>query len=265
MQAIRNKFKGRFEPRRRTSRGQLPLRPGTSTRQLPLRLAVQIAHLFMIATFLCLSIPRLMIPDGPHFLYTAIGIYISAESLGLLAHELLTENVRSLRARGNERVYMILNIRGVIMWAAAAFLAAQGNLKLPNSTNLTLGQLALTIAIIIGLTTICLAVCYFQGGTMQKEPEIPLGSMPNDTQTQPPSGPVPDPSIHSDVPDQSVGLYNPFNSNPSPNPQSLDISSHWSHWSPSTKHEDEDHNDDGVSRDISLTHNRQRRITWPFP
>lgn len=39
------------------------------------------------------------------------------------------------------------------MWAAAAFLAAQGNLKLPNGTNLTLGQLALTIAIIIGFVS----------------------------------------------------------------------------------------------------------------
>jgi hypothetical protein len=100
---------------------------------------------------------------------------------------------------------------------------------------------------------------------MQKEPEIPLGLMPSDTQTQPPSGPVPEPSIHSGVPDQSAGLYNPFNSNTSSNSQSLDISSHWSHWSPSTKHEDEDHNDDGLSRDIGLSQNRQRRITWPFP
>jgi hypothetical protein len=100
---------------------------------------------------------------------------------------------------------------------------------------------------------------------MQKEPEIPLHSMPSETQTQPPSGPVPEPSIHSDVPDQSVGLYNPFNSYTLPNSQTSDISSHWSRWSPSTKHEDGDHNDDGVSGDISLTNNRQRRITWPFP
>jgi hypothetical protein len=48
---------------------------------------------------------------------------------------------------------MMLNIRGVLLWAAAAFLAAQGNLKLPNGTNLTLGQLALTIAIIIGFVS----------------------------------------------------------------------------------------------------------------
>jgi hypothetical protein len=100
---------------------------------------------------------------------------------------------------------------------------------------------------------------------MQKEPEIPLDSIPSETQNQPPSEPVPEPSIHSDVPDQSVGSYNPFNSNTLPNSQTSDISSHWSRWSPSTKHEDEDHNDDGVSGDISLTNNRQRRITWPFP
>jgi hypothetical protein len=36
------------------------------------------------------------------------------------------------------------------MWAAASFLAAQGNMKLPNGANLTLGKLALTIAIITG-------------------------------------------------------------------------------------------------------------------
>ncbi|KAH7251125.1 hypothetical protein BKA59DRAFT_524114 [Fusarium tricinctum] len=271
MQAIGKLFEGRFQPRRPKNRrqrplrqetsteelpprtetfpAQLPPRPATSHTQLPLRLAIQFAHLFMITTFLSLTIPRLVIPGGPHYLYTAIGVFISAESLGLLAHELLTENVRALQSRGSERVYMLLNVRGLLMWAAAAFVTFQGDMMLPDGPNIVLGKLALGAAIIVCVTTICLTVCYFQGGTVPKQPEIPLGSMPSEIELQAPSASAPEPSIHLGVPDQSAGLDDPFTSVKS---QSCDIASHWSHWSGTTRHGDREHNDDEDLREYQL-------------
>lgn len=103
--AIGKLFEGRFQPRiskkyrqRRlrqdTCPGELPLRtetfpvqlpprPATSHMQLPLRLAVQFGHLFMIATFLSLTIPRLIMPGGPHYLYTAIGVFIVSHLMNM--------------------------------------------------------------------------------------------------------------------------------------------------------------------------------------
>lgn len=44
---------------------------------------------------------------------------------------------------------MLLNIRGLLMWSAAAFVTFQGDLKLPDGPNIVLGKLALGTAVII--------------------------------------------------------------------------------------------------------------------
>ncbi|KAM0244925.1 hypothetical protein ACHAP5_005831 [Fusarium lateritium] len=46
-----------------------------SSCSVPFRAGIQLSQLFVIAVFLSLSIPRLLIPNGPYWLYSAISFF----------------------------------------------------------------------------------------------------------------------------------------------------------------------------------------------